>query len=165
MMMLALGLFVFQLQTLPYSTLSRNVNYRWASNGRIGLRPAQQFLGQGNETISLNGVLCPEINGKFSKLSLSALELMAGTGRAWPLIEGSGTIYGMYVVESLQHTNTEFFSDGSAKRIEFSINLTRVDESLIAMFGDLSQQATDLYNQQITPAIASAKAAIGGVFS
>ncbi|QKO14236.1 hypothetical protein HAT91_02609 [Dickeya solani] len=30
--MLALGLFVFQLQTLPYSTLSRNVNYRWANN-------------------------------------------------------------------------------------------------------------------------------------
>ncbi|MBQ4797086.1 phage tail protein, partial [Pectobacterium versatile] len=42
MMMLALGLFVFQLQTLPYSTLSRHVNYRWANNGRIGLRPAQQ---------------------------------------------------------------------------------------------------------------------------
>ncbi|WP_177254239.1 phage tail protein, partial [Serratia fonticola] len=44
-MMLILGLFVFRLQTLPYQTLQRNVDYRWPSNSRIGLRPTLQFLG------------------------------------------------------------------------------------------------------------------------
>ncbi|MGM3175054.1 phage tail protein [Dickeya lacustris] len=171
-MMLALGLFVFQLKTMPYGTLSRQVNYRWANNSRVGLRPSQQYLGKGMETITLNGLLCPEVNGKLSKLSLNAFEMMAGTGRAWPLIEGSGMIYGMYIVESLQHTNTEFFSNGAARRIEFTITLTRVDESLIAMFGDLAdqasdlyQQANDLYDQKIAPALSSAKSAITGAFS
>jgi phage protein U len=39
---------------------------------------------------------------------LLALEQMAELGKAWPLIEGSGTIYGMFVIESLSQTKTEF---------------------------------------------------------
>lgn len=48
----------------------------------------------------------PEVTG--GRLSLLALELMAEQGKAWPLIEGSGTIYGMYVIEGLNQTKTEF---------------------------------------------------------
>ena len=46
------------------------------------------------------------------------------------LLEGTGTIYGMFVVNSVSETRTEFFSTGSARRIEFTLTLTRVDESL-----------------------------------
>ncbi|MGZ2707832.1 phage tail protein, partial [Klebsiella pneumoniae] len=53
-------------------------------------------------------------------------------------------IHGMYVIESIVDTKTQLFSNGSARQIEFTINLMRVDESLIAMFGDLRQQASDL---------------------
>ncbi|KGA75359.1 phage P2 GpU family protein [Yersinia enterocolitica] len=69
---------------------------------------------------------------------------MAAQGKAWSLIEGTGTIYGMFVIESLNQTRTLFFADGSARRIEFTLNLLRVDESLTAMFGDLQQQADQL---------------------
>ncbi|MGV8924825.1 MAG: phage tail protein [Ewingella sp.] len=141
-MMLTLGLFVFQLQTLPYQSLQRNVDYRWPSNSRIGQRPTLQFLGVNEEKITLSGVLMPEITG--GRLSLTALKLMADEGRAWPLLEGSGAIYGMFVVNSISETRTEFFSDGSARKIEFTLTLTRVDESLTAMFGDLKTQANDL---------------------
>ncbi|WP_205965113.1 phage tail protein, partial [Rahnella sp. Larv3_ips] len=37
-MMLALGMFVFMLQTLPYQSLQRSAEYRWPTNDRIGLR-------------------------------------------------------------------------------------------------------------------------------
>ncbi len=40
--------------------------------------------------LTLSGVLMPEITG--GRLSLLALEQMAEQGKAWPLIEGSGTI-------------------------------------------------------------------------
>ncbi|STO65213.1 bacteriophage tail protein GpU [Escherichia coli] len=52
-----------------------------------------------------------------------ALEQMAEQGKAWPLIEGSGTIYGMYVIEGLNQTKTEFFRDGMPRRIEFTLSL------------------------------------------
>ncbi|OVZ80922.1 phage tail protein [Yersinia kristensenii] len=141
-MMLSLGLFVFMRQTTPYQSIGRNIDYRWPSNSRIGLRPAAQFLGVDSEKITLSGVLLPELTG--GKLSLLALELMAAQGKAWPLIEGDGTIYGMFVIESLSQTGTLFFADGSARRIEFTLKLLRVDESLTTMFGDLQQQADQL---------------------
>lgn len=144
-MMLILGLFVFRLQTLPYQTLQRNVDYRWPSNSRIGLRQTLQFLGVSEEKITLSGVLMPEITG--GKVSMQLLDAMAVEGRAWPMLEGTGTIYGMFVVNSVSETRSEFFSDGSARRIEFSLTLTRVDESLTALYGDLRAQAEGLLGQ------------------
>jgi len=143
--MLTLGLFVFQLQTVPYQSLQRDVDYRWPANNRVGLRPLPQFLGVNEEKITLSGVLMPEITG--GKLSLMALNLMADEGKAWPLLEGSGTIYGMFVVNSVSETHTEFFSNGAPRKIEFTLTLTRVDESLAAMFGDMKAQADGLLNQ------------------
>ncbi|MDI8799922.1 phage tail protein, partial [Salmonella enterica subsp. enterica serovar Montevideo] len=46
------------------------------------------------------------------RLATCLPEQMAELGKAWPLIEGSGTIYGMFVIESLSQTKTEFFASG-----------------------------------------------------
>lgn len=161
-MMLTLGLFVFQLQTLPYQSLQQSLDYRWPSNNRIGQRGAYQFLGIGEDKITLSGVLLPEITG--GALSMLALKTMAELGKAWPLIGGDGAIYGMYVVASMTQTQSVFFADGSARRIEFSMTLTRVDESLGAMFGDLQQQAKDLAGQAGEMA-QKAQDMAGGLFS
>ncbi|MEQ9875937.1 phage tail protein [Pectobacterium brasiliense] len=161
-MMLTLGLFVFQLQTLPYQNMQRNVDYRWSSNSRVGQRPALQFLGIEEEKITLSGELLPEITG--GTLSLLMLETMADQGRAWPLIEGSGTIYGVFVVNSISQTKTDFFTDGRARRIEFTITLTRVDSSLSAMLGDLRQQAESLIGSAGEMAN-RAQSAVGGLFA
>ena len=153
-MMLVLGMFVFQLQTLPYQSLQRDVDYRWPANSRVGQRPAMQFLGVNEEKIVLSGSLLPEITG--GRLSLLALNLMADEGRAWPLLDGSGTIYGMFVINSVSETYTEFFADGSARKIDFTVSLTRVDESLTAMFGDIQKQADSL--------VGSLQSKVGGLF-
>ncbi|WP_423732542.1 phage tail protein [Hafnia paralvei] len=161
-MMLTLGLFVFQLQTLPYQSLQQSLDYRWPSNSRVGQRSTYQFLGAGEDKVTLSGVLLPEITG--GALSLLTLKTMAEQGKAWPLIGGDGAIYGMYVVASMTQTQSVFFADGSARRIEFSMTLTRVDESLSAMFGDLQQQASDMTNQ--AGALAQkAQDMAGGLFS
>lgn len=46
-MMLALGMFVFELRTLPYQSMQHSKDYRWVSNDRVGKPPAYQFLGEG----------------------------------------------------------------------------------------------------------------------
>ncbi|MRT03166.1 phage tail protein [Ewingella americana] len=161
-MMLALGMFVFMLQTLPYQNLQRQTDYRWPTNDRVCLRAIPQFLGPGAEKITLSGELLPEITG--GKLSLMGLHLMADQGMAWSLIGGDGTIYGMFVVESLSETYSELFADGSARRIEFTVNLLRVDESLAAMFGDLKEQANGLMDGA-EGAAERAKTFVGGYLS
>ncbi|MRT03767.1 phage tail protein [Ewingella americana] len=144
-MMMTLGLFVFKLRTLPYQTLKRDVGYGWVENKRVGQRPITQYLGLGTETITLTGQLLPEVTG--GQTYLQVFESMADSGRAWPLIEGSGTIYGMFVVQSFNHTNSQLNTDGRARNISFELTLKRVDESYAAMFGDLQEQAKGLYNK------------------
>ncbi|WP_312948148.1 phage tail protein [Superficieibacter sp.] len=141
-MMLALGMFVFMRQTLPYQNMQRDADYRWPSNSRVGRRDAFQFLGVGEEKITLSGVLYPEFTG--GRLTMTTVRMMAEEGRAWPLMDGNGTIYGMYVINNVSETGSLFFSDGSARRIDFTLTLTRVDESLAALYGDIGKQAESL---------------------
>lgn len=132
-MMMTLGFFVFSRLTVPYQTSQHDMVWRHPTNSRVGARPSAQFLGVGDETLMLSGVLMPEITG--GELSLEALRKMADTGKAYPLIEGRGTVTGFFVIEKISKGRSEFFSDGAARKIEFTIELKRVDEknaSLIA---------------------------------
>lgn len=132
-MMLSLGMFVFSLSTLAYQELQRQTNWRHASNSRVGAPPALQFVGRGDDTITLPGIILPELAG--SLLSLDALRLMANTGKAWPMVEGTGRIYGLWVIESLSETKTVFFRDGTPRRIEFTLTLKRTDDDRIDLLG------------------------------
>lgn len=125
-MMMALGNFIFSLHTLAYQELQRQTDYRHATSSRVSAAPARQFVGKGDDSITLPGWLAPELAGTPS--SLDVLRYMAGTGGAWPLIEGSGRIYGLWVIESISETKTLFFQDGTPRRVEFSIALKRVDD-------------------------------------
>ncbi|MBE8595840.1 phage tail protein [Xenorhabdus sp. BG5] len=141
-MMAALGLFVFMLKTTPYQTFQYKQSWRHAFNSRVGARPAWQFVGSDNDTITLSGELYPELTG--GSLSLTALKLMADSGKAWSFIDGSGAIYGMFVIESIDETKTEFMSGGAARKISFTLTLRRVDNNLLEMLGDLQEQLSDI---------------------
>lgn len=132
-MMMAFGMFVFSLRTAAYQELQRQTDWRHASNNRIGAAPARQFVGRGEDAITLPGIILPELAG--SALSLDALRLMANTGKAWPMVEGSGRIYGLWVLESMSETKTIFFSDGTPRRIEFTLSLKRTDDDRIDLLG------------------------------
>jgi phage protein U len=132
-MMMGYGQFVFSLPTLAYQDLQRQSAWRHPSNSRVGARPARQFLGPGEDTINLSGVVAPEFAGDVA--SLDQLREMADAGHAWPLVSGNGEVIGAFVIESLNETHTVFMQDGSARRIEFQIQLIRVDEDEGAELG------------------------------
>ncbi|MBI0277267.1 phage tail protein [Hafnia alvei] len=135
-MMMILGMFPFMLATTPYQSLNQSNNWRYAKNERVGKSPRYQYIGAGDASITLSGVLCPEVSG--GSLSLVTLETMAYAGLPWPLIECTGRILGMYAIESITQTRTEFFSDGAARRIEFSLKLTRVSEDIREKLAELN---------------------------
>jgi len=135
-MMMALGMFVFSLETLAYQEFQRQTDWRHGSTSRIGTNPARQYLGRGEDSITLPGVLLPGLVG--SPLSLDTLRMMADTGKAWPLVQGDGRIFGLWVIESLSETRTLFFRDGAARRIEFNLKLRRIDDGRVDLLGSLT---------------------------
>lgn len=132
-----LGLFVFELKSAPFQQLQRSRAWRHPSVSRVGRQPARQFLGAGDQSITLSGVLYPELTG--GKASLEELATMADTGKAWPLLDGTGTLWGLFVIEDQQETYSEFFPDGTARKIEFTLKLGAVDDEDRAMLGNESQ--------------------------
>lgn len=134
-MMLALGLFIFSLPTLSYQELQRQTSWRFAETPVLNVRPRQQFIGLGNDTISLKGELRPEVSGKA--ISLTYLRAMGDTGKAWTLVDGAGRFYGVYIITDLNETKSVFLNNGQAKKIDFDINLKRVDDNRVDLLGDL----------------------------
>lgn len=132
-MMMALGQFVFSLDTAPYQDFQQQIGWRHPANSRTGRRPARQFLGPDDETITLAGVLAPELTGGDD--SIEDLRKLGDSGEAHVLIEGTGRYYGLFVVETMKVTRTYFFQDGKARRIEFTLKLTRVDDEAEALIG------------------------------
>ena len=126
--MMVYGMFVFELKTLPHQQLQQNKSWRHVKNERINRSASWQYIGAGEDQITLSGVLYPEITG--GEVSLTVLTTQAYTGRPWPLIDGTGQIYGMYVITGLQTTRSELDRYGKAKKIEFSISFQRCDEDL-----------------------------------
>ena len=140
-MMMTLGMFVFEVKSLPYQQLQRSTQWRHPSQSRIGQRPAYQYVGPGDDTITLTGTLLPELTG--GRVTLDDVRIMADEGKAWPLIEGSGRVYGFWSITGVEETSTAFFSDGVPRKIDFTINLVRVDDDDFQAFRDQAATSRD----------------------
>lgn len=132
---MALGMFVFTLSTASYQELRRTTNWRHASNSRVGSSPAYQFVGKGEDKITLNGVIYHEITG--NRTMLDVLRQMADTGKAYTLIEGTGKIYGLAIITDIEDGKSYFFKDGAERKTEFSIKLTLIRELEPSILGTL----------------------------
>ncbi|SIQ11120.1 phage tail protein [Marinobacterium stanieri] len=132
-MLLSLGQFVFGIPTLSYQQLQRQNNWRWAANNRVGQRPARQFVGPGDDTINLSGWISPELCGDLK--AIDTLRLMADQGEPYVLVDATGTVYGLWVIESLSETGTLHGIDSKPRRVDFSLTIARVDDDLIDQVG------------------------------
>lgn len=124
MQLFALGMFAFGRESILPDTITDAGDWRHEMTARVGARPAAQFLGPGQRTVTLTGVLVPEILGDRS--SLTTLEEMADIGDAYSLIDGEGRKWGEYVIRTLDADRTALIDNGAARRIEFRVGLERV---------------------------------------
>ncbi len=122
--MLQLGPFVFSIATAAYQQFQRQTRQRWSSNPVVGDRPKYQFIGQGEDTITLNGMLYPELTG--GAINIELLRQIAALGEEQIMTSGNGLILGWWLIDGVSETKTVFFSDGSARKISFNLTLKKV---------------------------------------
>lgn len=120
--MMALGDFRFSLSTAAFQELVRNTAYKWAAIERIGVRPAMQFTGMGEETIKMSGSVFPAYKGGLSQIA--KMRETAAKGLPQTLIDGTGRNWGSWCITDVNETQTVFFSNGTPRRIDFDISLT-----------------------------------------
>jgi phage protein U len=123
--LLGLGDYKFSISTAAYDSLSRSTSWRWPSQERAGRTPARQFTGKGDDTITLTGVIFAEQGGVGQ---VEALRKLADTGEPQILVDQLGYIRGKWCIETITETQSSFFSDGVARKQEFSIQMSAYGE-------------------------------------
>ncbi len=123
--LLALGTFIFATDRLSYQEMERRADWNWAASPRFGARDALQYTGPGRDQITLNGVLVPELAGKYS--DIETLRTMADTGEAHEVTLGSGKVLGLYVIQTVDDRAQNILKGGHARKHEFALDLLRFE--------------------------------------
>ena len=124
--LMAIGDYIFSLPTVTYQQLQRRRSWRHAGEARVGARAASQFVGVGDDIITLMGMLAPQIVG--DRWAVENLAALADRGAAWPLIDGEGNVYGDFVITDLDDTQRGIMDGGTPRVIDFTVTLKRLDD-------------------------------------
>lgn len=124
---LSLGDFCFSSDTALISSLNHVNEWRFDEAERFDAMPALQFLGAGSEKISLAGNIWGGSWGKYS--AINTLVSMGDAGEQYSLLDGNGYVYGDYVIRSISRNKTLFLPDGTPRKVDFTIELTRAPDA------------------------------------
>mgnify|MGYP002700762941 CR=1 FL=1 len=126
--MIALGDYRFSINTATYEELKRSQSFRWQAQERVQRRPALQYVGLGEESIELSGVIYPHYRGGLGQLN--QLREDAGQGTPQRLIDGLGFVWGQFVIVSVSETQSTFVSNGQPLKQTFQLKLVNYGEDL-----------------------------------
>jgi uncharacterized protein len=124
--MMGLGGYRFGLATAAYQTLERSTAYRWPSQERLGRAPARQFVGKGDDTITLAGVIYPHYKGGLRQVD--AMRAEAERGEPLDLVDGFGRVWGAWVILSIREAHSRLLGNGAPLKIDFTIELAAYGE-------------------------------------
>ncbi len=124
--LMALGGFIFSLPTVAYNQLQRRRTWRHPGQARVGAREATQFVGPGDDIVTLSGNLAPQIIG--DRFALEDLATLADQGADWPLIDGEGQVYGDFLITDLDTTQRGILQGGVWTVCDFTLTLKRADD-------------------------------------
>ena len=119
--LLTLGPLAFSPTTATFERLQRRTAFRWPVQARVGRRPAMQSTGRGEDAITLEGVVVPTYRGTTA--TVDDLVRLAVEGRPQLLTAGDGTVFGEWVVTSVESTREAMFEDGAPRRLAYTVSL------------------------------------------
>ncbi|ENN91156.1 phage tail protein [Bartonella bovis] len=119
-MMLALGDFIFSVETAAYQTFDMTYDVPWVEQGRLGSQAAFQLPAIANAEYSLSGVIYPGFKSGYGQLE--RLRSMAHSGPHL-LVTGKGKVVGKFVILSVNEKQSFFGKNGNPRKQEFTLQL------------------------------------------
>ncbi len=128
-----LGGYVFASDTAVPRTVSRDTRYNWATQNRLNREPAQQAISYGTDTLKFNGVMYP-CDSRSGKEQIEYLRLYADQMIPLVLSDGEGTVYGRWVVKSINESRSHLWQDSDPRKVSFSVDLEAYGEDYLSIF-------------------------------
>ena len=129
-MLMSFGQFIFKTDTLTCTEIQRQRQWTYADNAVAQGRAKKQFTGAGTDSITLPGLIYHE-HGFGTRFAIEELAEIASQGTEAVLMDGSGFIYGVYVIDSIDETKSVLIFEGVPRKIDFSLKLSRTDDDRI----------------------------------
>lgn len=89
----------------------------WARKEIAGSGVHREWVGEGDEEITLRGRVFPHRLGGLKEIAL--LESFRRAGRAEQLLRGNGDVLGWYVLERISRLHRSLAADGVGQHIQF----------------------------------------------
>lgn len=114
------------LDTRPFSAddMSRNASADFAQKPLMGTMQGKEFMGEGEDRITLSGQLLPFKLGGLTELEMA--HSFRVSGQRLPVLRGDGKRLGWYVIESVTERHKDLMRDGVGFFVEHSITLSKV---------------------------------------
>ena len=117
---------VFGLTDACLVSLRRRRLWRWASQEVLDVAPRRAFIGPGETSIDLDGVVVP---GQLGAADAPArLEALGDLGEPHALVDSGGRAYGRWTIDEITQAQSAFFAYGTPRRIEWTMRLTLYPE-------------------------------------
>lgn len=111
--------YFFNLDTAAFDELRRSTAFRWASQERLGRRPAQQGIGMGDEKITLKGAIFPGFKGGLKQLD--TLRRIGGQLQPLTLTTGYGDVLGTWCLASIEEEQSALMQGGIPRKQGFTL--------------------------------------------
>jgi len=115
-----------QVDTFPFSVdgVSRSGSADIATKPLLNGLKGAEFMGEGDDKLSLRGQLLPARIGGLAELE--ALRALMNQGAASPVMRGDGTRLGSYMITGLRENHRHLLRDGVGAVVKVSISLKKV---------------------------------------
>lgn len=129
MIMAMWGRYAFGISNAAFQELQRTNEWRWPSQERYGQSPLLQYTGDGDEVITLPGVIYTSWRGGTGQLD--EMRALADESTPQMFIDGRGNIRGLFVATNITETQSTFAGFGIPLKQEFTITLKRFPDPTV----------------------------------
>ncbi|BBF92345.1 phage tail protein [Blastochloris tepida] len=129
--LMGLGPYRFEVTRHAYEELEHAAEGRWEKHELFGRAPQYQWLGPGEETLTIKGAVIPRYTGEASAAQLRAMQAEVGAGRPLFLVAGTGRVFGAFGLKKVGRTDTYIGPRGDAMKAEFALELVRLGTGAI----------------------------------
>jgi len=124
--LLALGAHIFEIAPLNFQALDRQTEALWPSVPRFGNAPGRQFVGYGENPVTISGLLFPEEfggRGEFEALRATQAAALPVMMVGWAAAGTAGRVFGKVVILSISDTQSIISANGQGRKLEYTIEV------------------------------------------
>lgn len=126
--LMAWGPFRFEVGKTAYEEFQHRHGARWEKHPIIGRRPAGQYLGPGEEMVTLRGCIYTEYVPEGAAEMVADLVQAAGLPNVYTLISADGTIHGPFRLEKARRAGSFIAPDGQAQKLAYDLEFAAHDD-------------------------------------